>query len=272
MRMVVDSNYLQTEELRAFLAASKENSAVITDYAAMDAYKGDTLVSIPKSMAILCAFPDQVIVLKDTLTIARMLDQCADPQERMIDWSQTKSFGAFCQMVHRAENGDARVQAEMLRYGADATARMDQLLNAGTQMASAITGLLDTFTENELRALRKKETLSIALTSKIVNNIFRIVERLLRFQMKLEKPPAFAELLDSYVLRLAVSYFAWVLGFVAGPPPTSPKRVRNDTIDITYAAYATFFDGLLSKDELPIALYQAAMQMMQVLRSGPRAT
>ncbi len=54
-------------ELRAYLAASPANKAVITDYAAMEAHKGDTLNSIYKSMEILCEFSRQVVILKSTL-------------------------------------------------------------------------------------------------------------------------------------------------------------------------------------------------------------
>jgi len=42
MRTIVDSNFMQREELRSYLAASRYNYAVLTDYAAMEAYKGDT--------------------------------------------------------------------------------------------------------------------------------------------------------------------------------------------------------------------------------------
>ena len=57
MRMVVDSNFLQDSELHKYLSKSKSNFVVLTDYAAMEAYKGNTLVSIYKSMAILTEFP-----------------------------------------------------------------------------------------------------------------------------------------------------------------------------------------------------------------------
>lgn len=45
MRVVVDSNGLQGDELRTFLAMAPANKAVITDYTAMEAYKDNTLVS-----------------------------------------------------------------------------------------------------------------------------------------------------------------------------------------------------------------------------------
>jgi hypothetical protein len=50
MRKIVDSNFMQREELRSYLATSTENYAVLTDYAAMEAYKGDTLASCPTGL------------------------------------------------------------------------------------------------------------------------------------------------------------------------------------------------------------------------------
>jgi hypothetical protein len=65
-RMVVDSNALQSPQLQDYLSKSTNNFAVLTDYAAMEAYKGNTLASIFRSMALLADFPRQVIVLKTT--------------------------------------------------------------------------------------------------------------------------------------------------------------------------------------------------------------
>jgi len=64
MRKVIDSNFMQKEKLRSYLAASTENYAVLTDYAATEAYKGDTLASIFHSMEIVADYPKQAIVLK----------------------------------------------------------------------------------------------------------------------------------------------------------------------------------------------------------------
>ena len=69
MRKVVDSNFLQSDELRDYLSKSAGNYVVLTDYAAMEAYKGDTLGTIYRSMEILADYPKQVIVLKGTQVV-----------------------------------------------------------------------------------------------------------------------------------------------------------------------------------------------------------
>ena len=64
--MVIDSNRVQSEELERFLAAAPSHRAVVTDWLMMEAYKGDTLNSIYKSLDVLAKFPRQVIVLQNT--------------------------------------------------------------------------------------------------------------------------------------------------------------------------------------------------------------
>ena len=84
MRKIVDSNYLQHPKLREFLLRSQSNSAVLTDCAAVEAYKGDTLQSIFKSMAILSEFPNQVVVLKGTKVISLLSGRTSGLTRRLI--------------------------------------------------------------------------------------------------------------------------------------------------------------------------------------------
>jgi hypothetical protein len=65
-RLVVDSNLLQSSSLRTFLSKSKSNFAVLTDYVAMEAHKGDTLANIYRRMEIVGDSPTQTTVLEST--------------------------------------------------------------------------------------------------------------------------------------------------------------------------------------------------------------
>lgn len=84
MRKVVDTNFLQTEALRAYLSASTEDYAVLTEFAAMEAYKQDALDAINNRMEILVQFPTQVIVLKGTLDVCALSGRHAVAEERIL--------------------------------------------------------------------------------------------------------------------------------------------------------------------------------------------
>lgn len=105
MKRVIDSNFLQRSELRSHLEKSINNKAVLTDYIAMEAYKGDGVKSIGKSMEILCEFPRQIIVLKSTINICQLSGRLAGLQRRLIDQEQTRSFSLFCNGLERLSKG-----------------------------------------------------------------------------------------------------------------------------------------------------------------------
>ena len=263
-RTVVDSNYLQREELRNYLAASTGNYVVLCDYAAMEAYKGDTLVSIMQSMSVLRHFPWQVIVLKDTGAICLLTERTSAPEQRMIDESQTKGFAEFSLGLNLAERGHRRALEALLDHGRKASARMDELLANAARTAKSIPDL-KTYTDNELRMWRKGSEISDGLFDKIGNNVLWLTAETFRL-FKVPKLPKYQEVLDTYLFRAALCFHVWNLELASGPPMTNTVRVRNDMIDSNFAAYATFFDGLLSADKRANSIYANAMKILIRLR------
>jgi hypothetical protein len=96
MRMVVDSNVLQTSSLREFLSKARTNKAVITDYLMIEALKGDPLGKIFGLMKILCEFPKQVIVLKGLRSISALKGRRSGMTRRMIEKGQTRGYENWC--------------------------------------------------------------------------------------------------------------------------------------------------------------------------------
>ncbi|MEA2909876.1 MAG: hypothetical protein QOJ15_1957 [Bradyrhizobium sp.] len=50
--------------------------------------------------------------------------------------------------------------------------------------------------------------------------------------------------------------------------PSNPTNIRSDVIDTTYAAYATFFDGLLSNDRLPNEIFAIAYDLLKAMKEA----
>jgi hypothetical protein len=135
---VVDTNYLQCEALRAYLSASADNYAVLTDYAAMEAYKGDTLAWIYRHIEILTQYPKQVLVLRGTQEICALDGRAAASQEPLIDETQTREFSDFCHLLLAAKGGDQSLQRQLLENGREATAHIDRMLLDMPTLASGI--------------------------------------------------------------------------------------------------------------------------------------
>jgi hypothetical protein len=152
---VVDSNCLRDESLRAFLAASQSNRAVLTDYAAMEAHKGETLTTIFRSMEILSSFPEQVVVLKGTDAVCGLNPRHAGLRRRLIDEEQTAGFVTYCRHLESARKGHARLQEQLLRLGKEANEHMDKLLTQAPGTRDAIEHVNNaTYTADQVRTLR----------------------------------------------------------------------------------------------------------------------
>jgi hypothetical protein len=124
--MVVDSNYMQSDKLSAYLARSKSNFVVLSDYTDMEAFKGNTLKSAFKSYQILCKYPKQVLILKTTARLAALRGRPSGLQRRMIDDYQTSDFGNWCRTLARAR-GNPQLEAGMLAYGRNADAHLSRV-------------------------------------------------------------------------------------------------------------------------------------------------
>jgi len=120
VQKVVDSNVLQCDALRKYLARSLQHFVILTDYAFMEAYKADTLDVLYCSMEILSQYPKQVIVLKGTQAVCGLSGRGAGLQKRLIDQKQTLGFAKYSAHLIAAKRGDRHVQTQLLNYAREA--------------------------------------------------------------------------------------------------------------------------------------------------------
>lgn len=267
MRKVVDSNFLQTAELKNYLAKSSQNCVVLTDYAAMEAYKGDTLVSIYRSMEILAQHPKQVLVLKGTQAVCGLRGRSAGLQRRMIDVKQTRGFGGYCQDLHAAKRGDSFFQEQLLRLGRDATAHMDRMLADAADMPNILDEVAETYTKSELRVIRTGSAYTEEMIDKLIQNVLLLAGFLIRDHPRVTKWPNVKELPNTFIFRTALCGHLLSLRWIAvgGAKDIKPERMRNDMVDINFAAYATYFDGLLTADKKLSKIYEEAAYLLPIL-------
>lgn len=269
MRKVVDSNYVRSDRLHQYLSKTAKNCVVLTDYAAMEAYKGDTLASIYRSMEILSQFPKQVIVLKGTQAVCGLRGRRAGLQRRLIDGGQTQGFRKYCRNLLAAERGDLRLQKVILDHGHAATVHMERILADVADLPDALRGAADTFTDTEVRILRKGSDLTDEIIDKFVQNILLLAAVLFRDHPRVTKWPDATELPNTFIFRYALCAHLLVFNWIAvgSPPKLKPEKMRNDIVDMSFAAYATFFDGLLTEDKKLQNIYHEASRLLPMLFS-----
>lgn len=265
-RKVVDANYFQDPDLAAYLRASRSNFAVLIDYAGMEAYKGDAIHNIYRSLEILSKYAEQVLVLKGTRKILRQKLASAGLQRRMIDDVQTRGFGRFCIEVRRAHAGSSPHREQILELGKESTEHFARILNDAIDLPIIIQGLTRAFTPEELRVLRTQRTLQSTVLEKFVRQTLAIAVQLFRDHPDLGYLPPASLARNSLAFRVALSGNVLALRWIADAVTTArAEKLRNDMVDAFYVAYATFFDGLLTKDKKMQQIYDDTRLYLDVL-------
>lgn len=267
MRKVVDSNLLQSDRLREYLSKSTKNYVVLTDYVAMEAYKDYTLASIYRSMRILADFPKQVIVLKTTKTVCGLSGRGAGLQRRLIDERQTRAFGTYCQDLLAAKRGDASLQKWLLNLGYDATTTMDSIHTDTVNIPSVFGRVAKTYTDAEVRVLRTGSKITEEIGYKLVETILLLAKHMFKDHPQVTKLPKMRQLPNTFIFRFALCMQLLLLRWISVGSPTDVKseKTRNDLVDMTFAAYATYFDGLLTADKKLDKIYQEAALLLPIL-------
>ena len=267
-RMIIDNNYLQHDDLRSYLEESGQHFVVLNEFMAMDSYKGNTLKSVPLSYAILCTYPRQVILLKGSEITQHYLDRVSNPQLRLIAKDQTGDFCEFCRVLKSAGHTE-HVQQQLLDLGRAADSHMDLMIAEAIKLAALLPTLREAYTASELATLQAQDGLPDDLARKVINQVMWVTAERLS-AIRVPKKPTFDQVLDSLIFREQLCLYIWTIFSMSGATPSNAARIRNDVIDATHAAYATYFDGILSKDALPNKIYGIARSWLDTMEGALR--
>src|SRR5712664_699129 len=101
------------------------------------------------------------------------------------------------------------------------------------------------------------ESVSLDMFDKIFQNVLAMTALLFAANPNTEELPSARELPYTFTFRYALTGYLIALRWIAvgGAKNVKPEKIRNDIVDATLAAYATYFQGLLSRDEKANEIY-----------------
>lgn len=252
VRVVIDSNRLQSDESRAFLERCEENFAVLTDYAWMEAYKGNSILSIQKSMAVLKDFPDQVILLKGTKTVSA-LDPSAPGIAKRMQWpGKDGDFSNTVAGLKQAAAGNLGAIRQITEHGKAADRQMEKILADMIELPAALRDMMQTFlTKDEIAAIRARKPYSAALIGKLFELSDQMALRFYKAHPRKPRLPSRRARYDAFMYRFSLACFIYFLGWVreGGQINKAAEKFRNDSVDINFATYGTYFNGIMSDDK-----------------------
>lgn len=272
MRVVVDSNRIQSEELERFLASAAGHRAVVTDWLMMEAYKGETRKSIYRSLGILAKFPRQVIVLRNTGMCMR---QRVGPQmaNRLIWTEHTDTFPQFIAEVADARAGNALVEESLLWRGQKANDRMEALMESADWLMDGHRAMATVLTPQDISAIRTGKD----VPHDILNRVFEIsdsVSQGFREALSIPTPRERGKRhRDDFLFRVGVSTTASFLEWVrsGSPPIVKSEKLRNDYVDSMLTVFGTYFNGVMSGDKRLQAVQSISRELLRKRGVNPPA-
>lgn len=249
MRVVIDSNRIQSEELFQFLTKSGSNRAVVTDWLMMEAYKGETLNSIYKSLGILTRFPRQTIVLKNT-GMCMKIHTGPQMSKRLIWKDQTDAFPDFIREIEAARTGNRLIESSLLWRGETANERMGSLLQQADFFMERHHDLQSVLTPVDISAIRGKGSASEGIISRLTSIAYSIAEGYRQALNIKELETDRKNFTSNFLFRVGVAHLSSGLEWIrTGSQRTiKPEKVRNDYVDSMLSVYGTYFNGLMTMD------------------------
>lgn len=268
-RVVIDGSALASPALEAYFRLSENNHAVMIDYAGLETFRRGRLEKIRESYALLRRYPNRVIVLKPTIQISKLKPRSNGLINRMTDDELTDRFPNFVKLMFDERSPDlARLrQQEIERKAAVAEAQIAKLTQDAETVRQGMSLMMAQYPPAMLSSLRKATTLPPEFRDKVRDDILVNTGIHLKTLFPAGVRFTFDEIAYSLLFRYAACSYVLFLKWAAdqGHKSARAEKLRNDCTDMVYAAFATFFDGLITEDGKLAELFATAQVVLKSL-------
>ena len=249
MRVVIDTNCLESEELDLLLSSSKNHAAVIPGHTIAEIFRPRDNEAIFASLKIICTYSRQVIVLKENRLANRVDPKAPAISNHFIDKDTTRQFPKFCEVIEAAQQGDPAYLRQIERRRQWAIERVETAQAAMGDQSEALEELRANFADHELRELRAGRKLKDETRFKILALVTQPADKMFADQSNgthIHSPPY---RYNQFVWRYALAHIVQMMQLLRkGAVRRAPEKARNDHFDNVFATFGTYFNGVMSND------------------------
>lgn len=263
---VVDTNSLDSYDLKEFLERSRHHAAVLTEWPVIEALNGiDPISSLKKRFAICESNRSQFLLAKEAATLARLRGRQAGLAKRIIDPESSATLVEFLAIISKAARGDNGAARAILRKKSEAEDFLDRFLKASGDFTIWYSVFEKEYSKADLDIIRKRKPYNKSIWTKMTRTVRDLTGFFLAGQDGTVIWPRPAELPNTFCYRLALMlqlhFFDWVAS--GSPQERKAEGYRNDQIDIFIGATATYFDGLITNDKKLRRMYDDAVWFLE---------
>lgn len=267
MKKIIDVNYLRepNNDLHDYLI--HHNFVVLTDYAQMEALKGNSLYNLRRSIEIISKYPDQVLFLKETSKIMFDNGKCKGFSRRIIDEKMVEYFPIFCKKIYD-ENIQQQntIQSKYFNYKTGQVQKIFEYKKIYSNMIfESIQMHIKELTDIELKEIRSAKPIEEIIIKIMLEKVFMCTALLMK---KINSwVNDYSKMRNTLCFRLSLSIFVLIVKWIreGGYLTISEEKKQHDIIDMFYSSYATYFDGVLSFDKKVNEVYRISSNILTIM-------
>jgi hypothetical protein len=265
IRKIVDQNYLREPNPILHNYLSSGNEVVLSDYACMEVYKGNSILNTRRSLEIIRYYPNQVVILKNTMKIIKMNNhKSSGLEKRLIDNSITSDFHYFCKDVYseRIEN-PLKLESHLFKQlSREANTFFNERTEDTKKIIESIKLEKETFSKEELKELRKNRDIVSFVLNEKMERVF-ILSKMLMYRHH-NVIDEYCLMINSFCFRFALAGYILSLKWIidGGIENIKIDKLENDVIDMSYVAYGTYYNGVLTNDNKIKEIYNIAREIL----------
>lgn len=266
MRVIIDTNSLQTDELRLFLNSSDQHRAVIPEHSVAEIFKPKSNAAIFSSLSLLCEYRDQVIVLKSNRRATKVDPKVSAISNHFIDRRTTRDFPEFCEIMNAASSGHQGYLDQIAQRREWAIERVQNAQDSFGDQSEALSELSSNFSNHELREIRAGRPLKKRSKYTILEMTNRVADDLFSLHSPGKHIHPFPYRYNQFVWRYALCHIVQLMELVRkGAKRRAPDKARNDHFDNVFATFGTYFNGIMTNDSGPLLTQHIARIVLKVL-------
>lgn len=265
-RIVADKNVLGVNRAISWLAKSSHNQLIVTDYCLIECMQRDPIRNLSADFTPLAPFANQLVFLKMTSAMVGWRPRSSGLQRR---WMSNRLTDRFRERL--ALGGDTFATSMLAdsafpEFATRSQSFLDSISANADEFKDELSKTINSWPSSLLRLFRSKDLFTTHFAAELYSSIRELAATLFRGWPRHAIPP-FSDAIHSFEYRFAVACICLALEWSTGNlPKVSGDSLRNDLLDMTYVAYGTMFDGLMTNEFKVKAVYARARFMVDVAK------
>lgn len=247
MRVLIDTNSLNSSELICYFAGDSRRKGVLADPVGLESCNVSNSDRLIENLSTLSCFQDRLLLLKGVRRCAAL--DAAQPQiaKRMVDVKETARLSELFDTLKRARLGDPASVSAAERHRQRAARLVEEMRSGVGNLEEQIAELETAIHLQDLKDLRCGRPASTRMRETIWRETVSLSHVVSSHHPSKPTLPLNKRIVDHFIFRFSLAINLFLLRFIEHGT-RSTKDGSNFCIDALLSCSATYFNGIMTDD------------------------